>query len=254
MKNIFTYLLLLLSSFLIAQNDNLPDKPSPPTLVTNLSKQFPDFISKDQQNALEQKLVRFSDSTSNQIAIIIADDLNGLEASDYAVRIGEKWGIGTAKNDNGIVLLIKPSENKNERDVFIAIGRGLEGRIPDITTKHIIENELIPNFKNGDYYQGLEDATNALMLAAKEEYNIHLKKKSNTSLSTIILIIIIVIIIASISNKFNGGAYSMGRRGGYYGNTWGGFGGGGFGGSSGGGGFGGFGGGSFGGGGAGGKW
>lgn len=233
--------------------DDIPERPSPPRLVNNLSKEFPDFLSAAEIAGLENKLVNFSNATSNQIAIVIIDDLGGYEASDFSFRLGEKWGVGQGKFDNGIVVLVKPTGGAGKRDIFIAIGYGLEGIIPDITAKQIVEKEIIPNFKRGDNYKALDAATNVLMSLAKGEFNSkeYAKKTDNKPLSFII-IIIMMIVFFFISRKKGNRGYTIGHGGTYWGG--GGYGGGSSGGGFGGGGFGGFGGGGFGGGGAGGKW
>jgi uncharacterized protein len=254
-KYIYTFLLLLITSFGWSQN-GIPDAPNPPRLVNNLSKEFPNFLSADEENRLEQKLVSFSDSTSNQIVIVIIDDLAGYEPSEFAYRIGDKWKVGQEKEDNGIIILIKPTE---DRKFFIATGKGLEGVIPDYTTNQVAEEELIPYLKSGEYYKALDNTTDVLMKLAKGEYNTYkyAKKGKKDFGFAVFLFIALIIFLIFFSNK---GGRGRGGRGGmtfgpggfFYG---GGFGsGGGFGGGSSGGGFGGFGGGSFGGGGSGGSW
>lgn len=247
----FVSIFVLNTGVLKAADNDIPERPSPPRLVNNLSKEFPDFLSAGEIAGLENKLVNFSNATSNQIAIVIIDDLSGYEASDFSFRLGEKWGVGQGKFDNGIVVLVKPTGGAGKRDIFIAIGYGLEGIIPDITAKQIVEKEIIPNFKKGDNYKALDAATNVLMSLAKGEFNSkeYAKKADNKPLS-LIIIIIMMIVFFFISRKRGNRSYTIGHGGTY----WGGMGGGGFGGGSSGGGFGGFGGGGFGGGGAGGKW
>ncbi len=257
-KFFLSLICLGISVAIVRASDDLPERPDPPKLVNNLSHQFPGFLSAEEQNNLEQKLDLFSDSTSNQIAIVIVDDLLGLEPEQYATHIGDKWGVGKKDKRNGIVILVKPSGGQGERKVFIAVGYGLEGVIPDITANHIVEEEIMPHFKNKDFYGGLNAATDVLMSLAKGEYNFkdYQKKKSSGSNLPFIIFIIIFIILAIIPRRGGGGGYTLGRAGMFYGAgafLGGGFGGGG---SSSGesGGFGGFGGGSFGGGGAGGSW
>ncbi|MES2589017.1 MAG: TPM domain-containing protein [Bacteroidota bacterium] len=257
MKSIFFIFSILLVQFsFFAQRPDIPAKPNPPRLVNNLSKEFPDFISESEEQTLEAKLQAFSEETSNQIVVVIVDDLKGYEPWDFATELGEQWQVGQAKEDNGIVLLIKPTGGQGERKTHIAVGRGLEGAIPDLTSKNIVENELLPNFKNGDFYKGIDDATNVLISLAKGEYNHKAYNKQNEKSGGFIIVAIIIGIIILLI-KFgpkNGG------RGGGSGFTYGAagfFAGSGFGSrgsSGGGGGFGGFGGGSFGGGGSGGSW
>lgn len=148
-----------------------PTRPSPARWVNNLSVEMPDFLSVTQADSLENKLSAFANETSNQIVIVIVDDLGGLEPFDYATQLGTEWGVGQADLDNGIIILIKPTGGEGQRNLFIAVGYGLEGAIPDLTTKKIRENEMYPYFKTGDYYTALDKATDVLMALAKGEYN-----------------------------------------------------------------------------------
>lgn len=258
----FVFFFLLFSSF--ALPDNIPDRPSPPRLVNNLSKEFPDFLSVHQVQQLEKKLENFANQTSNQIVVVIVDDLAGLEAWDFATKLGHKWQVGQKKFDNGVVILIKPTGGEGKRDLHIAVGYGLEGAIPDLTTKQIRENEMYPYFKNRDFFTGIDKATDIIMALSKGEYNSDAYGRKDSEyivnrlpLNILIPLIIVLLIIIFRSKKGGrGGGLSMG---GGYRRFGGGFiGGGGFRGFSGGGGssggFGGFGGGGFGGGGSGGKW
>lgn len=257
-----TFFALTFSVF--AKEFEIPKQPNPARLVNILSKS--PFLSADEINALESKLVTFSDSTSNQIAIVVVDDLNGLTANEFATEIGYQWGIGQKKLDNGIVILLSLGGGTGNRDYFIAVGYGLEGAIPDLAVKRIQESELIPYLKTGNYFQALNKTTDVLMALAKGEINSseYAKNKpgENSPAAFIIFLLIIGLIIFSIIKNNKNGGGNGGRRslmsdlagpilmgmmnsGGR--SSSGGFGGGG-------GGFGGFGGGSFGGGGAGGKW
>ncbi len=257
-RQFFLLLILFFSIASFAQTDGIPDRPNPPRLVNNLSKAFPNFISGQEQALLEKKLQDFANQTSNQIEIVIVDDLAGLEAYDYATRLGQKWGVGQAKADNGIIILVKPTER---HELFIAPGYGLQGAIPDLTTKQIRENEMNPYLKKGQNFTAFDKGTDVLMALAKGEYNsdAYGKKKSKNKIpfQLIIIIIIVILVILFGSKKggsSSGGGLSMGSGfllGSMFGSGFGGSGGGG-GGSS--GGFGGFGGGGFGGGGSGGSW
>ena len=198
----------------------------------------------------EKKLDEFSRSTSNQICIVIVDSLNGLDPSQFAALLGNKWGIGMEGTNNGIILLICPSS----RDIFISPANRLQGAIPDMRAKQIIDNIILPSFKKSENLKGLDEATDVLMLLAKGEINKADKrlKKKDELWKTILLLIII---FGGLYFFYKGrSGYTMG--GGYYPRRsfWGMSGGGGRT-SWGGGGFGGFGGGGgFNGGGAGGKW
>ena len=249
------YILLIASILLSIVSYAIPDKPYPPRLVND----YADIFTSAQEARLEEMLVAFDDSTSNQIAVVTVKDLEGYDASEFATRIGLEWQVGSDKFDNGIVLLVKPKTRESSGQVFIAVGYGLEGAIPDAYAKRIIDSELIPNFIDEDYYAGVESACEVLMKLASGE--ISEPDEIDEILSFIIficfigLLIFFALIISSTKNN-DGGSGNGGRTiyigpiittGRSYG---GGFSsGGGFGG-----GFGGFGGGSFGGGGAGGSW
>jgi len=253
-------LITLFAGTLSAQD--LPEKPYPPRLVNDIAG----MLNSSEVNSLENKLVAFDDSTSTQIAIVTVSDLMGYEVADYAHRLAEKWGIGQKGLNNGILILLKPKTDNSGGQVTIAPGYGLEGAIPDITCAEIIDYEMIPAFREGDYFRGLDKATTILMKLASGEFSADeygsQRKGNSGGIAPFIIIVIIIIVIMII--RGNGGKnqrhisdkglplwllMSMMNSGrGSHSGSWGGFSGGG------GGGFGGFGGGSFGGGGASGSW
>lgn len=252
-KKLIFVLTLFVSAFAWAGSiKEVPPRPSPPKLVNNLSAST-GFLSSDETGQLEHKLEAFSNNTSNQIAVVIIDSLYGYDASEFATEIGHQWGIGQKKFDNGVVILVKPTV---PRKVFIAVGYGLEGAIPDATAEEIVQNEIIPEFKKSNYYGGLDKAVDVLIGLAKGEYNSQEYGKTSISSKSLglILAIIIILIVFIITRRGGGrGGYTIGNSGIFFwGGGFGGGGGSGF--SGGGGGFGGFGGGGFGGGGAGGSW
>jgi uncharacterized protein len=266
MKKLLFAFILLSSLGAFAQIDKIiPAKPNPPRLIND----FANILTPEQEQALESKLVAYNDSTSNQIAVVTLTTLtdqsgNVYEDEEVALEILRRWGVGTQKNNNGVVVLIAMAERK----LRIEVGYGLEGAIPDITANQIIETDLTPNFRTENYYRGLEEATTSIMKAAAGEYSAPQGSRTrgggNGGISKGKLILAIII-IWFLLKLFGGGG---GRRGGFMSRRGyrrfgggpifipGGFGGGrGFGGGGfGGGGFGGFGGGGGGGGGASGGW
>jgi uncharacterized protein len=248
---------LVLWSF-ICTAQKIPQRPNPPRLVND----FAGVLSPDEERRLEQLLVAYDDSTSNQIAIVTVKTLDGYPEEEYALKILRDWGVGNAKTNNGIVILTAIDDRK----VRIEVGYGLEGAIPDITAIHIIREDIAPNFRSQDYYEGFSKAAASIIKAAAGEYKApanHNKKGkgSRFPIGVIIFLIIMVVLFAGRNRGGGGGGY-MSRRGA----DWvapfilgsllgrGSSGGGGGGWSGGGGGFGGFGGGSGGGGGASGSW
>lgn len=261
MKKLFLFLLVF--TCFAGFGQNVPSAPNPPRLVND----FAHAMTGDQVSELETKLVAYDDSTSIQIAVVTVPTTGDYDIADYALKILRDWKVGNKKTNNGVVVLAAIQDHK----VYIATGYGMEGVLPDITSKQIIEDEIVPNFKQGNYYHGFDLAADAIIQASRGEYVApsgydQRKQPGSGGGNAIGIIIFIVIIIVLISRRgggrgggggmFNGSGVlpflignmlgGMGRGGGGW------SGGGGFGG--GGGGFGGFGGGSGGGGGAGGSW
>ncbi len=232
-----------------------PKKPSPPKLVNDLAN----MLSSADRDALERKLANFDDTTSTQISIVTITSIGPYDVSSYAFELGEKWGIGQKGKDNGVLILIA----KEERKMWIATGYGVEQFIPDYIAKRIVERTLKPHFRSGDYYGGLDDATNIMMSLVSGQF-IAEPESEGFPIEFLLFCLLLLFVIIMLSRRGggkNGGNHDRTRTlGNPYrsGSTWGHFtgGSGNFGGSigGGGGGFGGFGGGSFGGGGAGGGW
>lgn len=208
-------------------------------------------MSQGEIQALQRKIVSYQDTTSTQIVIFIGKSLEGEDIEGFTYRLGETWGIGQKGKNNGIVI----SAFIEDRLMRIEIGRGLEGAITDGEAYRIRTEILRPNFQNGAYYQGLDQALTALFAEASGEFQGTGKRfgKRKSPLFFFILVIVVLILLR-ILGRGKGGGFGGGFAGGYMtgrmmGGGWGNF-------SSGGGGFGGggFGGGSFGGGGSGGSW
>jgi uncharacterized protein len=218
------------------------------------------MLSASEERWLSQKLAGYQDTTSTQIIIVTLPNLNGVAAADYAIELGRQWGVGQQGQNNGIIILA----SRDDRKLFIATGYGLEGAIPDAIASRIIQNIMVPNFRQGSFYNGFSGAVDALIAAAQGEYTATPRSgQQPIDKDTILLVVFLGLFLFAFFSK--GGGKSGGqryRRGNNFpvilwGPSFGGGGGGGFGGGGfGGGGFGGFGGGggSFGGGGAGGGW
>ena len=260
---------LILWSATALMSHAFPVKPSPERLVND----FAGIFTPAQISGLENTLVAFDDSTSNQIVVVTTTDLDGLTPAEYGTRIGLEWGVGSEKFDNGIVMVVKPKTENSRGEVNISVGYGLEGAIPDAYAKRIIQNDMIPNFMEGNYFRGVEQACVILMkLASGEISEARETGKDDFPVELIsFLLLFFIVFTVVLSKKGNGGNHggngrNNGRGGdpdladviilgnilgsGRSGRSFGG----GFSGGSFGGGFGGFGGGSFGGGGASGSW
>ena len=263
-------LALLLAGPLLVTAATDPCLPPKPVNEDHLVFQYTDLLSEHEADRLDKKLTLFARESSNRIAVVVVDDLCGLNASDYAFELGESWGIG-GKKDNGVLVLIKPTGTPGERKVFIATGYGLEGAIPDALCKRIVDQEIIPRFKEHAFFQGVDAGTDVLMKLAKGEINEESYGRGHSSGAPLVIIAVFVLIILIALMAQRGKVKRYARTNGIdfwsawwllnqatrsHRGSWGGFtgGGGGWSGGGGGGGFGGFGGGSFGGGGAGGSW
>ena len=266
MKQLLVSILLVFCLVSVFAQD-IPERPNPPRLVND----FANVLSDQEKMQLESDLVQFDQSTSTQIAIVTVPSLNGYEVSDFAFKLGEKWGIGQKGKNNGIVIVFKPKTEREKGAVFVAVGYGLEGVIPDaVANRNVVDYEMIPRFKKNDYFGGLQAGTKVLMGLASGEFTAKAYqqktggKKSSESGGGFFIVVLVIIVLVSIfrggrGRNYNGGSslpfwvamslLGSGRGRGSFGDFSGGSGG--FGG---GGDFGGFGGGSFGGGGAGGSW
>ena len=264
MKRLSIILMVLLAALpaALSQSEWTPKKSN------RLVNDYSHILTDEQFTSLEQRLVAFNDSTSNQIVIVITPTLHGDAPWAVAQRIGQSWGVGQEEFDNGVVILIKSKTAEEPNgDVFIATGSGAEGALPDAFCKRIVDDHMIEPLGNGDYYKALTEALDLIepVLSGEYSYNQYKKDKQRNALVGLLIFVGAIALVAGLlfyyakkhPDQWKGGGNS-GNSGGTGGIFFGGFPIG-FGGSrsgggwSGGGGFGGFGGGSFGGGGAGGR-
>lgn len=218
---ILTFIFSLVVGFTTAlQAQDLPKKPNPAKHVND----FAGFMSAEEVKTLEQKLYKYADTTSTQIVIVTISSLKGVTIEKYANDLARAWDIGQKDKNNGLLILIA----KQERKMRIEVGYGLEGKVPDQLTAQIQDQQMRPNFKNNQYYKGLDEATDVLFDALKGEF-----KGTTTKVSQgqhddteifiwvagfIVLVIIIIIVgiwLSNISEKNNkrnnrkiGGSYS----------------------------------------------
>jgi uncharacterized protein len=260
-KTIYPFLIALFLHLSVLAQGDFPSPPSPPRLVND----FSNTLSANEEARLENKLITYNDSTSSQVTIVLIRSVGPYDISDYAFQLGDQWGIGQKDRDNGVLILAA----MDDRRVFIATGYGMEGAIPDILAKRIVDQLIVPNFKMGNYYAGLDKSTDMIFKLASGEYKaseVTSTGNQGGALVFFLMFIFIFVILPLLKNKKDNNNHMGGRGGnidlfttimlanmlkggskGRYGDFRSGRG-------SFGGGFGGFGGGSFGGGGAGGSW
>lgn len=138
-----------------------------PEFSNRLVNDYAKVLTAEEVHSMETRLRDYYDTTSNCIIVVIINDLGGYEAADFAQRLGEKWGVGTGKYNNGLVILISPEGH----EVFIATGYGLEGVLPDVTCHRIAEKYMKPHFREEEYYEGLEAGLDVILPVAAKEYS-----------------------------------------------------------------------------------
>lgn len=129
--------------------------PALQTRVTDLTQ----TLTADQQDQLEAKLKVFELEKGSQIAVLIVPSTKPEEIEQYSIRVVDAWKLGREKPDDGILILVA----KNDHKMRIEVGQGLEGAIPDLIAKRVISEVMSPSFKQGDYYDGINNATDKLM-------------------------------------------------------------------------------------------
>ena len=204
MKKLLLIFLLLFAKHVVAQK--IFDKPNPPQAVND----FGNFLEPFQREALEKKIRDYNDSTSSAIVIVTVPDLQGYDIAELALKYLRGWGIGTKDKNNGVLILVSKAEHKAR----IETGYGMEGVLPDITAKHIIDDQMIPYFKENDYYRGFDNAVDAIIQAAAGEYKAVPSNKpgGGVPIKGIIILVIIIFFILSRFGGGGGGSY-MSRRG-----------------------------------------
>jgi uncharacterized protein len=208
---------------------------------------------------LDQKLAGLEQKTSRQLVVVTLPSLQGYEISDYGYQLGRAWGIGQAKLNNGVLLIVAPTEHK----VRIEVGYGLEPIMTDAFSSVIIQTQILPKFRAGDFNGGVEAGVDALIQQLSLDTSEAEKRAAAAAQprhgqgqgSPLVALIVIIFVFIALSRVFGGwwllpfflggGGRGWGGGGGYGGGGWSGGGGGGWSGGGGG---------SFGGGGSSGSW
>lgn len=196
------------------------------------------ILTESARQQLEQSLKSFEAESSNQVFVATFPSLEGENLEDVSMRLAEKWKAGQKDKDNGVILLVF----KNDRKLRIEVGYGLEGVLTDALSKSIIQNEIVPYFKQGDYSAGILAGVAAIQKATQGEYRA--KKKENEllwndpDLWVLLGVIFVFFLLPILRGKRGrngitfgsggwGGSSSWGGGGGFSGGGGGGFGGGG---------------------------
>lgn len=202
----FLFIALFISNAIFAQFE-IPPKPSFQTSVYD----YANILSSTEKAQLEEKLIRYSDSTTTQIVVITIESLKGEDVSQLATKWGQTWGIGgTKEDDNGVVILLA----KNEKKIAINPGYGLEDRLTAGIGGTIIRNIIIPEFKAGSFYNGLDKGTDAIIDVFKGKYKGERKQAKGQDFPILPFIVIVVIVLILLARNKRGGGGNSGNNGG----------------------------------------
>ena len=161
MKSAVIFSLVFFAQMVVAAE--FPPAPNPFHYIND----YTNTLSSEHKQILENKLIAYSKETSSQIAVVLVPTTGEYEIADYTFALGDKWGIGRKNLNNGVLMLIA----KNDRKVFIATGQGLEGVLPDAFLSQVIRSAILPQFKQGQYAQGINDGLNQIIAASKGEFD-----------------------------------------------------------------------------------
>lgn len=213
-KSAFVLLLLALSVQVFAQ---FPAKPEPFYPVND----FANVLTSEQENRLTQQFANFFQKTSTAIVIVTVNDLNGYDKAQYTVDLAHKWELGQKGKDNGILILVKPKTASSNGEAYIAVGYGLEAVVPDAVANQIVDFEMIPEFKTGDYYAGFAKASKTLMEITAGEYTAEQYAQSKGGdLTGLIPFFFFIIIFIIFTMKGRNRSTGMGSRSGSSILTW----------------------------------
>lgn len=209
---------------------------------------YANILMSNEESTLEHILAQEETKTSSQFVLLTVPSLEGENLEDYSIRVASEWGIGQKDRDNGVLLLVA----LNEKKIRIEVGYGLEPILTDVKSGYIIRNFIVPEFKSGNYFQGIAAGLNAITGLVSQEYEIsdeelaqYQKKEKQGKRPQIpigTIIFFIMIFFGGFGRRRRGGLLPLlllgstfrdsGRGGGFGGSGFGGFsgGGGGFGG------------------------
>lgn len=138
----------------------LPDTPA--GYVTDAAG----VLSTETRDLLETRLALLDASTTEQVAVVTVPSMDGDYIEHFAEQLFQKWGIGTEKDDNGVLLVVAIEE----RELRIEVGYGLEGALPDSVANSIIQDDMVPSLKDGQYDAAVQKGVDSIIAAIKGEY------------------------------------------------------------------------------------
>lgn len=160
------------------------------------------ILSEQEKKLLNDKLIKFEDSTSTEIEVVIIPSTKGEDINFLATKFGQTWKIGKKGVDNGVVFLIATED----RALSIQQGRAVEKYLTASVAGQIIDYLVIPHLRNGDWYKAIDEGTNALMEATQGKFKPKPKEQKNTKFGILVLVaVVIFIVIIIIYSKKGGG-------------------------------------------------
>lgn len=173
------------------------DVPRPVGHVTDLAG----MLTRQEISSLENKLKNYENTSSNEVAILIIESLEGEILESYSIKVAQKWGIGQKDKNNGVLLLI----SKNDRKMRLEIGYGLEGVLTDAMSGRIIDGTITPRFKDGDFYGGISDGVEMIIKVCEGEFTAE-DLANETKFMVVFFISIVIVFLISLIGAFNSGA------------------------------------------------
>jgi len=197
---------LLLISLFISVNvfgqDILPDTPR------GMVNDYADMLTSSEERRLEQKLRNYRDTTTTVIVVATIESLEGYDIQPVATETFSKWRMWEGDRQNGVLLLI----SKGDQKFRIEVGYGLEGVITDAMSSRILNDVLTPNFRNGDFFLGIDRATDIMIDLAAGEFEGFPERQSSEGEFPVGVLIFIVFIILFLIRKGRGGNHGGGKR------------------------------------------
>ena len=146
-----------------------------PGTPTGFVNDFAGMLTAEQKQSLETKIGNFEKDTSNELSVVTIPNLDGDTIENFAVKLFEDWRIGKSKKDNGVLLLI----SRDDRQMRIEVGYGLEGALTDAQSFWLIQNVLKPAFQKGDYYGGINGGVDGIISITKGEFKPDINSTGN---------------------------------------------------------------------------
>ena len=208
LREMWSLLLLLLWLFCMSPSASALDIPKLQGYVND----YADMISPETKNSLEAELQKFEVTDSTQIVVLTVPSLEGEDLEGFSIRVADAWKIGQKLKDNGVVLLVA----KEEKKIRIEVGRGLEGRLTDLTAGRIIDLVVKPRFKRGDFNGGFVAGIHAIIEGTRGEFTAEDTRKPSHGrdpsefLTFLIFSLIFILVVGNISRLFGGAAGALG--------------------------------------------